>query len=287
MNNHNIKDKLPSRKRLMVALITGDFILISIVFIISGCAKELSSAPDISIKKSYHSYGGWGGFFRGKITCERQTIPDFIQRNKNHSFRVISSVDLSQEYDIIIYADSYDDIMPKFLKSIEAIFGLSVQKETRRISVYVLMKSKASPLKIETSVSQDKDTKYSYWPVEMCKHLYQLDTYLDIFKPYEPTHHSFKNYTMADLAFWMEEQLHTAVVDETALEGLYNFELIEDSKKCISLLDSLSNLGFEVKEEVRPIEAIYVDRSPGIEPPVKLKDCEVMFDFYPAWERRE
>ncbi|AQQ70639.1 soil-associated protein [Limihaloglobus sulfuriphilus] len=241
----------------------------------SGCAKELSKTSNISIKRSNHSHVLYSRMKRYKGV----TIPDVIQ-NMNRTYRIISSVELSPEFDIHVETDPY-----KITGAFEESFCLSITKDIRVIPVYVISKKDSLAEEFTVSTVADQRPSFRMHPVEMCKHFYHLDTYLDLFKPYEPAHYQFTNYTLSDFTFWLEQHLHCIIVDETCLTGAYDFELVTDKKKGVSLIDSLSGLGFDITREERTVEAIYIDQIQGCLPSMKFKHVDTEYLIYPAWEK--
>lgn len=249
----------------------------------SGCATEFSNIDGISIKKAAYKGRGRSRTSEGDFKYWGGNIQHILQ-NRNRSIRVISSVDLSRGYDVVFSSERHDELRAFEMEALEQAFGVSAKKETREIPVSILVCSGSLPLKLTPSESQGKP-HVGTLPIQMCRHFYHIKDLLRIFKPYEPTTHTFQYYAISDLAYWLEKRQKIIVLDETNLQGAFDFRLIEDKKKGITLIDSLRQLGLELKEGQRKIPAIYIDKLPSVESSVKLKRLSQGYQVYPAWEK--
>ena len=65
--------------------------------------------------------------------------------------------------------------------------------------------------------------------------------------------------TMRDLVRLLQRELDRPVLDETSLEGRYDFELLWDTRNPISVLDFVrGKLGLELRQQVREMEHLFV-----------------------------
>jgi len=257
-------------------------ILLIVVFF-TGCTTELSTIDGLSIKKAFHQWGGHGPASQGGFGYWDSNLQDILQ-NKNRTKRLVSSVDLSGRYDFVFSAELHNEVISLQTESLEQIFGISIEQEIREIPVLILTHIKSSSLKLTPSRSKNQPEVRTL-PSHMCWHFYRIGDLLKIFQPYEPTTHTFQNYTTSDLVYWLEKYQKVVVVDETNLQGMFDFRLTEDSKKGVTLIDSLKRLGFELKQGRRPIAAIYIDKLSNVKPTIPLKELGQQYQVYPAWKQ--
>lgn len=248
----------------------------------SGCARELSATGGISIKKARHNHcssytDGEGRWRREGYTLVAMLWPD------PRTLPTISSVDMSSRYDFVISAEDSSRSQDIFRKALRETFGLAAKRETRQTPVKVLIRSDRVPLDLNPSATKGERLLRT-WPLALCRHSI-FDLLADALRPYEPTKHTFTNYTMSDLAHWLGGMLKAVVLDETDLKGQYDGVLVVDTKKKETLPDALRRIGLELRAARRPVEGVYVDRIPGARPPVRLKSLRKAPQVYPPWER--
>lgn len=265
------------------------------ILLAAGCAPELSKTQGISIKRAYRQWGGQSVDEHGTFHQHTQRIPDVLQ-NMHRFERVVSTVDLSAQYDFAIppaQPEGTSAAGPAPLKAEQALrlqmrafdetFGLSVKIEVRKMPVYVLVRREDVPLALDICESPGHPRCHTS-PVFICCRN-PIEVIVDAFRPYQPAVASFQSFSLSDLADWLERRYEVVVVNETELEGHYDFSLVQDVRNRITFRDSLRKLGLDLQETRRPVRAIYIDKKPDARPAVPLKELQDDFQVYPAWER--
>ena len=67
---------------------------------------------------------------------------------------------------------------------------------------------------------------------------------------------------MEVLAAWLDEIMHKIVIDETGLQGNYDFQLIEDPRMGTTIeaiKTNLAELGLELRPARRKVSAVYIE----------------------------
>ena len=134
-------------------------------------------------------------------------------------------------FDVSVPPDKKEDLMPTLRSALQTAFGYKVSREMRPKKVYVLRQKQGAALKVTKSTSP---------PMSFFKH----------------NGMTAKGSTMAFVAEFLESVLRGIVVDETKLEGTYDFETkwVPGNKE--SMLKSYEELGLELVEETRNIEIL-------------------------------
>jgi hypothetical protein len=222
--------------------------------LLTGC--ELSQTPGVSIRPPFYQGGGqWGAeeswHLQDSLSslAARTLSPEAVWELG----RVISTVDASASYEIVLSVPRQER-GSKLAEAIRGTFGIQAVRATRQIPVKVLVRS-GQPLKL-TPTTQPSSPKADTRPVWVCGDLGNL------FRPYEPTVHTFSGFTMKDLAAWLEYRGSKVVLNETGLNGAYDFTLVEDGRKHITLDDSLHALGLTLEPGVRSADAVFVEPTP-------------------------
>jgi len=226
----------------------------------------------------------------GNWVQDGQTIADILL-NKNRHLRVVSTVDLSPRFDFTIFAKDFDQSYALQMKAFDETFGLSVLEDARETPVYVLVRHQSMPVALKSSLGGQEGRVQYTGPIWVCH-----PGLSDLFPPYQPSVWTFRSYGAADLAVYLErwtpiacdlgmDSLHPSapIINETGLPGSYDFELVRDPKKGITLLESLRLVGLDLVPALRRVRAIYVDRKQGSKGVMDFKPVTPP-QAYPAWE---
>ena len=252
---------------------------------LAGCAHELSRTEGVSITPCYRSGYGRHTTPGGALMQTGLRIPDVL-REGNRGVRVISSVDLSRRYNIRTRVDrrARERTLSLQTRAFEQAFDLTIRRDKRMMRVDVLVLADARAVALTPSVSTGEPRFIRALPQRLCRHGL-LDLMRDALRPYTPTQYTFQRQTMHDLARWLEDKRTVVTVDETGLDGCFDFQLLEDDKNDVTLLDGLRRLGFDLVPGERLVTAIYVDPAPGAEPNKQVRPLEDKQKVYVA--RRE
>jgi uncharacterized protein (TIGR03435 family) len=134
-------------------------------------------------------------------------------------------------FDVIVPSERKEDLLPTLRSALQTAFGYKVSRETRSKKVYVLRQKSGVPLKVVKSTSPA----------------------MSVFK-----HNGMRSRgtTMKAVAEFLESALRSIVIDETKLEGTYDFEVQWIPDNMESLLKGYEDLGLELVQETRDIEII-------------------------------
>lgn len=128
-------------------------------------------------------------------------------------------------------------------KALESAFGLHVRRETRELDALVLV----APNGRTPALREVADTKTSWQS--------------------RPGRMEMVNGSLSNLASSLEYELERPVVDETGMEGNYDFELTWDPEEPDSVFAAVrEQLGLELRPAKRPIEFLIVEAT---KPPAK------------------
>lgn len=239
-----------------------------LLLIISACSPELSRTEGVSIKRCHHQSVASYQDKQGRY-IEEDSLASILSIPQQ---RVISTVDLSNRYDIAstpLPVGKADEARQITLRAVQDTFGFSVVSEKRQMPVLILAPAEAQPPKLVTAPPDESQHLEQTPPRFLCGHfpLYNLKLAL---QPYQPTRHTFRAYPIKTLAIMLEEEMRIPVLDETNLRDRYDFELVVDRKKGMTLADSLAQVGLQAKPARRDLEALYVNIDPDVTPVVAL-----------------
>ena len=229
----------------------------ALLVLLTGCSPELSRTPGVSIKRPFYQGGGqWGSrespHFQDSLSSlvARCVSPEAAWEGG----RIISLVDASRYYEVVVTAPE-SERGSRLAEAFRTTFAIQAVRATRQIPVQVLVRSDQA-LKLTPPTMPDSPRAKTR-PVWVCGDISNL------FRPYEPTTHTFMSFDMKNLAAWLEYRGSKVVLDETGLEGQYDFVLTEDRRKHINLEDSLLGLGLKLEPAIRNVEAVFVEPTPA------------------------
>ena len=188
-----------------------------------------------------------GGFFSlpGEITGDGIAFVNLIAvAYQTPSHRVISKApEIDSRYTISVRAPRgrEDLLYPMFQQMVELTFGIRAHRETRDMDVFVLRMCSERPAGLRRSQAQ----KSQHWFMRGKMHA--------------------EKQPLSVLTDVLENFLDRAVVDETGLEGEYDWEFSyshADEKAVVKAVQD--DLGLEVVPATRPIEVLVVDQ-PALE----------------------
>jgi uncharacterized protein (TIGR03435 family) len=188
-----------------------------------------------------------GGFFSlpGEITGDGIAYLNLIAvAYQTPSHRVISKApEIDGRYKVSVLAPRgrEDLLYPIFQQMVESTFGVRAHRETRDMDVFVLRMRPERPGGLRRSQAE----KSQHWFMRGRMHA--------------------EKQPVSVLADVLENFLDRAVVDETGLEGEYDWEFSyshADEKSVVKAVQD--DLGLEVVPATRPIEVLVVDQ-PALE----------------------
>jgi uncharacterized protein (TIGR03435 family) len=154
-------------------------------------------------------------------------------------------------FDVVVPADKKEDLLPTLRSALQTAFGYKVSREMRQKKVYVLRRKQGSPLKMTKATSRG----------------------MSIFK-----HNGMiaKGTTMTSVAEFLESVLRDIVIDETNLEGMYDFEIQWIPENMESLLKGYEAVGLELVQETRDVEFVLLKgyEAVGLELVQETRDVE-------------
>ena len=180
--------------------------------------------------------------FRGEITGDGIAFLNLVAAAYKTPFhRVISQLpEVEGKYRISVVAPRgrEDLLYPMFQQMVESTFGIRARRETRDMSVFVLRVRLEEPAKLRRSQVGDAQ----HWFV--CGKIHAEKQRLSV---------------LADV---LENFLDRAVVDETGLEGEYDWEFSYSRADETSVVKAVhDDLGLEMVPATRPIEVLVVEQA--------------------------
>jgi len=231
--------------------------ILALLIICTGCHRELSVVKGVSVRPA--RYQGWGQSPGAEgLRLWGHTLADLAGRSVSLEAampedRVISFLHSSERYDVVITGDLAER-GERCRKMLAQTFGVCATMASREINVLVLVSIRGRPIAIKATKAPGK-TDIQTWPLETCRH--GLAALLP--RPKQRVTHTFTSCDMRTLAGWLEEQQEKVVLDETNLSGAYDFRLIDDPRKGITIRSSLAALGLELQPARRVVSAVYVE----------------------------
>lgn len=190
-----------------------------------------------------------GGLFPlpGEITGDSIAFLNLIAAAYQTPFhRVISQVPVEGKYRVSVVAPRgrEDLLYPMFQQMVESTFGIRAHRETRDMNVFVLRVRPETPAKLRPS------------QVETAQHWFMRGKM-----------HAEKQ-PLSVLADALGNFLDRAVVDETGLEGEYDWEFSYSRADETSVVKAVQDdLGLEIVPARRPIEVLVVEKADSEPPP--------------------
>lgn len=268
-------------------------LLLAVVGLLSGCNPEFSTTEGVSIKKARHNYWAKPRLDNnGDWFTEGNSIADILHR-KFPDKRIISSVDISGGYDLTVSARNFDEAMSIQVRAIENTFALSILEETRVMPVQILVRSQSVPLRLRSAQSDAKPRHEIIPPI-----VYKCGSPLlipdiavwlveSVLRPKassnEPRREVYTNYSTSLIAYLLERgATGKIVVDETNLEGEYDFEVNCEREAFLTLEEAINHVGLKLKDAQRPVRAVYVDEDTDREALASLKPMRNKPQLYPV-----
>jgi uncharacterized protein (TIGR03435 family) len=183
---------------------------------------------------------GWiasGGSFTGRNITFTKMVSSVLGIN---SLRIVCPASLSDSsYDIVInMPHGKEELMKTFFKhALESTFDLDISTDLQEIPAYTISKSQGIPISMKKSeISGGMSNK--------------------------PGKVSFFGQPISVFCNYLESYLHKPVIDETQLEGIYDFELTWNAENPISIIESIrKQLGLEVTEGPKLVEMTVLEKN--------------------------
>jgi uncharacterized protein (TIGR03435 family) len=144
-------------------------------------------------------------------------------------------------YDVSLQApgamdESLHDLLPALLCT---AFGLKVSRQTRDTDVLILKAPHGKSAALKETSTPGKQL----WTSEN-QEVHIVD------------------YPVSVLASVVQAAMHKNVIDETGIQGKYDFDFTIDAKNPNSVLEIVRTFGLAVEADVRPIEFLVVSKGP-------------------------
>lgn len=187
-------------------------------------------------------FGGWSmnpGRYQGKGVALQSLIATAYRVSDE---RVVGSAPLDRRYDVVVsIPPSRRELLPPLLQSaLQAAFGISTRREMREADVYALRKIPGTEPKIPRAAGGGGRASYIGGVIVAV------------------------NLEIQGLVDTLQNMLGTPVVNETALQGIYDWDIQYDEGNPSSLIQAVRDqLGLELIKTKLPVEFLVVEESVG------------------------
>ncbi len=217
--------------------------------------KGASKKPDALLKITIHpadppdQFGGWSlnpGRYQGKGVALQSLIATAYSVSDD---RVVGSAPLERRYDVVVsIPPSRRELLPALLQStLHAAFGISTRREIRQADALALRRIAETEPKIRKAAGGQTT------PLAGGAHAsYAGGVIVAV------------NWNIQGLVDTLQGILGTPVVDQTALEGIYDWDIQYDEGNPTSLIQAVRDqLGLELIKTKLPVEFLVVEESVG------------------------
>jgi hypothetical protein len=210
---------------------------------------ELSTVPGVSIRRTRATESGSSAIlfvdqenmaFRTKDAL----LVDIIASVVPFECLVLDDAVPEGGYDITVELRPDDNsVWPLLKEALEKSFALRIRKVDEVVDVHVLRRGKDAELVLTPADPEESPS----WGTH--------DTPAGF-------GYSFRNSTMEDLAEVLQKYAETPVVNETGLDGAYDFQLAMDHWKPKTAWTGVEKLGLELVEAKREITVLRIEKAP-------------------------
>ncbi len=187
-------------------------------------------------------FGGWSmnpGRYQGKGVALQSLIATAYGVSDE---RVVGSAPLDQRYDVVAsIPPGHRELLPALLQStLQAAFGISTRREMRQADAFALRRIANTQPKIRKAAGGGAHASYTGGVIVAV------------------------NWNIQGLVDTLQGMLGTPVVDQTALEGTYDWDIQYDEGNPSSLIQAVRDqLGLELIKTKLPVEFLVVEESVG------------------------
>jgi uncharacterized protein (TIGR03435 family) len=218
---------------------TADPIAPPFLSITPGSDPDAAARPplyQITIRPTDRASGG-RATSRGRMTADAVNVSTAVAlAYEVRPTRVVCPAALDeQRYTIIVNAPParQDRCMEQFQSALKVAFGVTVSAETRELDGFVL----TVPDGVEPKLTPGSAAAGAKWGAGR---------------------YAGAGQSMADLTRYVEETLGKPVLDETGLEGKYDFEIKYDDDDPVTLIEAVREQLGLVPHASRPVEVLVV-----------------------------
>ncbi len=185
-------------------------------------------------------FGGWSmnpGRYRGKGVTLQSLIATAHGVSKE---RVVGSAPLDRRYDVVVSLPPgrCELLKPLLQSALEAAFGFSTRRQMREADVYALRKIAGTEPKIRKGTGGGAHASQSGGTIVAV------------------------NWDIQGLVGTLQNMLGEPVVNETALEGIYDWDIQFDEHDPQTIIKAVrQQLGLELVKAKRPVEFLVVEES--------------------------